>query len=232
MIISHSHRFIFIKSIKTAGTSIEAVLSNYCSGSDIVTPLNNFAFNRDENGKFLHQSMNAEDFKEIGQHVEALSVKNKVPGDVWDDYFKFSIIRNPWDRAVSDFHWKKRQDPAFNPRKRFYHHLGVPFDEMATLKKQFSNYIRGDNWDNNDSFYILDGELCVDFVIRYENLADDFNEVCKKIGVQTISLPHLKGGIRKKNYHYSEYFDEESKAIVAERHRHDVRLFGYQFETA
>jgi len=231
MIISHSHKFIFIKSIKTAGTSIEAVLSNYCSGSDFVTPLYDYAFNRDEKGKFIHQSMNAEESKEIVQHVDALTLKEKIPDDIWHDYFKFSIIRNPWDRAVSNFYWEKRQDPTLNPRKRFYHHLGVPFDELAALRKKFSTYIRSDNWDNNDSFYTIDGELCVDFVIRYENLAEDFNKVCKKIGVQTDSLPHLKSGIRKKSYHYSEYFDEESKAIVEERHRNDIRLFNYQFET-
>jgi hypothetical protein len=229
MIISHEHKFIFIKSEKTAGTSIEAALSNCCNDDDIVTSLGDFAFNRNKNGQWIHHAMNAGDYQ---QHDWALTIKDKVGPEIWNDYYKFSIIRNPWDRAVSNFHWEKRQDTALIPRKRFYHHLGVPFDELANLKKQFSEYIKSDKWDNNDSFYLIDGELCVDFLIRYENLLEDFNKVCKKIDVQTNSLPHLKSGIRKKGSHYSEYFDEESKAIVEKRHRNDIRLFGYKFETA
>lgn len=232
MIISHSHKFIFIKSEKTAGTSLEAALSGYCSGDDIVVPINDFRHNRNEKGEFIHQSMNAdEEYRRIGQHVEAQTIRRKVSDEVWNDYFKFSIIRNPWDRTVSDFYWKRRQDPAINPRKRFYHHLGVPFNELAQIRKLFAEFVRSDDLENNDRFYILDDRLCVDFVIRYENLSEDVREVCNRIGLPSIELPHLKTGFRQKRHHYSEYFDEESKAIVAEKHKNDIRLFGYEFES-
>jgi hypothetical protein len=75
----------------------------------------------------------------------------------------------------------------------------------------------------------MDDQLCVDFVIRYESLEDDLTKVCKKIGIPSIELPQLKTGFRPKRHHYSEYFDEESKAIVAEKHKNDIRLFGYKF---
>ena len=58
MIISHTHQFIFIKSAKTAGTSIEAALSNSCIENDIVTPLYDYKFNRDENGQWIHHAHN------------------------------------------------------------------------------------------------------------------------------------------------------------------------------
>jgi hypothetical protein len=226
MIISHSHKFIFIKSHKTAGTSIEAALTEHCSGNDIVTPLLDYSFNRNEKGEWIHQSMNAGDFH---QHEDALTIKNKLPADVWNSYFKFSITRNPWDRAVSFFCWEKRQDPALRPKKRFYHHLGIPFNDLAQTRKLFSEFIKGD-WTSNDRFYTIDDQLCVDFVIRYEHLADDFSEVCKITGVPAKTLPHLKSGMRKKKYHYSEYYDEECRNIVAERHKNDLRLFEYVFE--
>ena len=82
---------------------------------------------------------------------------------------------------------------------------------------------------NNDHFYIVDNQLCVDFVIRYENLSEDLMKVCERIGRPPIDLPHLKTGFRQKRHHYSEYFDEESKALVAEKHKNDIRLFGYEF---
>jgi hypothetical protein len=226
MIISHSHKFIFIKSHKTAGTSVEAALTEYCSGNDIVTPLLDYSFNRNERGEWIHHSMNANDFH---QHDDALTIKSKLPAEIWDNYFKFSITRNPWDRAVSFFSWEKRRNPALSPQKRFYHHLGIPFDDLGQTRELFSKYIKG-NWTNNDRFYLIDDQLCVDFVIRYEHLADDFRKVCNLTGVPTKELPHLKSGMRKRKHHYSEYFDAESQAVVAERHKNDIRLFGYEFE--
>lgn len=233
MIISHSHKFIFIKSEKTAGTSVEAVLSEHCRDKDIVVPINDFRHNRNENGEFIHRSMNAdEEYRKIGQHVDAMTIRRKVPAEVWNDYFKFSIIRNPWDRTVSDFFWKRRQDPAIRPRKRYYHYIGVPFNELAQIRKLFAQFIKSDDFVNNDRFYIIENQLCVDFVIRYENLLDDITEVCRGLKLPSINLPHLKTGFRQKRHHYSEYFDEESEAIVAEKHKNDIRLFGYQFERA
>ena len=231
MIISHSHKFIFIKSEKTAGTSVEAVLSEHCGGNDIVVPINDFRHNRNEKGEFTHRAMNAdEEYRKIGQHVDAKTIRRKVPAEVWNDYFKFSITRNPWDRAVSDFFWKRRQDPAIKPRKRFYHYLGVPFNELEKIKKPFTEFIKSNDLGNNDRFYIIDDQLCVDFVIRYENLSEDLMEVCKKVGLPSIDLPHLKTGFRQKRHHYSEYYDDESKAIVADKHKNDIQIFGYEFE--
>ncbi len=91
MIVSHSHKFIFLKSYKTAGTSIEAALSKYCSGDDIITPLGDYSFNRDENGKWIHHSNYMGEFH---QHDGALTIKNGLPAEVWDDYFKEPLINS------------------------------------------------------------------------------------------------------------------------------------------
>ena len=82
MIISHTHKFIFIKSLKTAGTSIETALSNHCSGNDVVIPINDFGHNRDAEGRFIHRSMNADEFYlKIGQHVDAPTIKAREPAE-------------------------------------------------------------------------------------------------------------------------------------------------------
>jgi hypothetical protein len=232
MIISHTHKFIFIKSEKTAGTSIEAALSHICAGEDVVTPLNDYPFNRDEKGQQVHRAMNAERLgwwnREIGQHVDAPTLKANLPPEVWASYLKVSIVRNPWDRAVSLYTWKTRNDPTMKPRKRLVHRLGIPFDETGELQKLFCKFVRG-NWETNDRYYIIDDELCIDFVIHYESLQDDLRALCGRLGVAELSLPRLKSGIRPGQYHYSQYYNDESRAIVEERHRHDIRLFGYQF---
>ena len=225
MIISHSHRFIFIKSEKTAGTSIEAALSKHCIDSDIVTPLGDYWFNRDERGEWIHSSRNADGFS---QHDAAVEVKRKVPAEVWNEYFKFSITRNPWDRVVSYFSWEARNRKELKPARRWYHRLGIPFDEFRETTQLFRQYVAGD-WTTNDRFYMLDGALCVDFVIRFERLGDDLTEVCRRVGLPLVALPHLKSGMRGGEHSYAEYYDEASKVIVAERHRNDIRLFGYEF---
>jgi hypothetical protein len=108
--------------------------------------------------------------------------------------------------------------------------LGIPFDELAQPRKAFSEFLKSDDFVNNDRFYIIDDQLCVDFVIRYEHLSEDLAEVCRRIGLPPFDLPHLKTGFRQRRHHYSEYYDDESKAIVAEKHRNDIRFFGYEFE--
>ena len=229
MILSHTHKYLFIKSTKTAGTSIEAALSHHCGGNDVVTPLGNYEFNRDESGAWVHKSMNEGAYQ---QHDDALTIKNSLPADLWNSYFKFSIARNPWERTLSRFFWNHRSDPALKPSKRFYHHLGIPFDELGPARKAFARFLREEEWDTNDRFYIIDGELCVDYVIRYEHLADYLKEVCRRVGLPELTLPHLKSGMRSRKHHYSEYYDAETRALVAEKHQNDIRHFGYRFETA
>ena len=225
MIISHSHRYIFIKSEKTAGTSVEAALSKHCTDNDMVTPLGDYWFNRGERGEWIHSSMNAEGFF---QHDPVAEVKRKVEPEIWNDYFKFSIARNPWDRVVSNFSWEARNKAALRPTRRWHHRLGIPFDEFRETKKLFHKFVAG-GWTTNDRFYLLNDVLCVDFVICYERLAADLEEVCKRVGLPVLALPHLKSGLRQAGHGYREYYDETSKAIVSERHQNDIRLFGYEF---
>jgi hypothetical protein len=225
VIISHTHKYIFIKSWKTAGTSIETALSQQCSNGDVVTELGDYWFNRDEQGQWIHRSMNAEGFS---QHEPAAGVKSKVAPEIWNGYFKFSIARNPWDRIVSLFSWEARNKPTLKPAKRWHHRLGFPFNEFRARTVLFHQFVTGD-WKTNDQFYVMDGALCVDFVMRYEQLAEDLGEVCKRVGLPAVALPHLKSGLRQAGHGYAEYYDEQSKAIVAERHQNDLRFFGYEF---
>lgn len=226
MIVSHSRKFIFIKSVKTAGTSLETALSNFCEGQDVVTPLGDYKYNRDETGRWQHRSMNSAGFH---QHADAAEVRAKVGEEVWNEYFKFSIARNPWDRMVSMFLWKTKHDPNKKSVLGMLGKLGLPVNELTGLRSRFGEFLRG-GFRSNDRFYCDGPQLCVDFVIRYETLAEDTLELCRRIGIPAIELPRLKAGFRPGEYHYSEYYDEASRAEVGETHRNDLHLFGYEFE--
>lgn len=255
MIISHTHKFIFIKSLKTAGTSVEAALSQHCGGRDVVVPINAFAHNLDESGNPIHKGMNADAiYRAIGQHVDAASIRAREPAEIWESYFKFSITRNPWDRALSYFFWDRRKDPAIRPEKRWWHRLGVPFDDFTPVRDRFTQFLRertlahtdddrfyiregdmrhrvpAEGWlENNDRFYFLDGRPCCDFVIRYERLHEDYAEVCRRIGIPATGLPQLKAGIRNKRRPYMDYYTDETREIVARLHTADLEHFGYRF---
>ena len=88
--------------------------------------------------------------------------------------------------------------------------------------------------------YLCDskGKILVDFVGRFENLQDDFDKVCDKIGMPRTKLPHTNttkyikksgGGWELDNKHYTEYYDEMTKDIVAKQFKRDIQYFGYKF---
>ena len=121
---------------------------------------------------------------------------------------------------------KERITPQFCS---WYHRLGIPFNPFRETTQLFRQFVAGNGWTTNDRFYFIDGALCVDFVIRCERLGDDLAEVCRRVGLPAVALPHLKSGKREGAHSYAEYYDEASKVIVAERHHNDIRLFGYEF---
>ena len=90
MIISHKYKFVFIKSRKTAGSTLEKILSRHLGENDILT--GSKVDNTD--------SLNCE----LGGDGHA------VP-DIPKDYFSFSIERNPWDKVVSCYYWHKHSKP-------------------------------------------------------------------------------------------------------------------------
>jgi hypothetical protein len=227
MIISHSREFIFIKSAKTAGTSLETALSNFCSGDDVVTPLGDYEFNKDPSGRWQHKTMNAGKFE---QHDWATTIRDKMDPKVWDRYFKFSIARNPWDRVVSLFTWKSRNKTRPSTRPHIFQKIANKNDELETARAAFRDFLLSD-WETNDRFYLVDDQLCVDFVLKYENLDEDIETLRSRLGLPPLELPRLKSGFRKNGIHYSEYYDDTTRALVGERHRNDLLLFGYRFET-
>ncbi|MBL0299363.1 MAG: ASPIC/UnbV domain-containing protein [Betaproteobacteria bacterium] len=181
MIISHSHRFIFVKSLKTAGTSLEAALSNSCSGGDVVTSLGTTSSTAtrpalgtqvDERGQLPATRRRADDPRQpaAGDLVRLLQVQHHA---------------QPADRALSYFFWDKRQDSSLTPPKRVYHNLGVPYDDFTPVKKKFTEFIKSHTLENNDRFYVIDDQLCVDFVVRYEHRTTIPAEVCSRLGLST-----------------------------------------------
>ena len=128
MIISHRHKFIFLKTNKTAGTSVEIALSKFCGPDDIITPISpedeemraqlgylgpqNYVLPISSYGVYAAVRMLIKREKQqFYNHITAKEVKAYVGDQVWNSYYKFCIERNPWDRCTSLYYWRNKSEP-------------------------------------------------------------------------------------------------------------------------
>ena len=228
MIISHKHKFIFLKTRKTAGTSVEFALRALCGPDDIITPLDddediemglpsqNYAYNpqflsRDWLYWFRNRLKDSSAPKNFYNHIPGWRVRRRIGEEVWNGYFKFCFERNPWDREVS-LHFFRRGQSGF----------ADGFDgHLETLKQR-----RLRNWE----IYTDKDRAAVDFIGRYENLEQDLRLALQKCGVDWAGeLPRAKGKFRTDKRHYREFYNGQSRALVASTYRREIEYFGYEF---
>ena len=152
--------------------------------------------------------------------------------NIYDSYFSFAFTRNPFDRLLSEFKWQghvwwEKYDLfkyKFN-FKNFVKHIvamKLPFSHHRFTSQIHDNKHRADkDW---SMVQFVEGD--VDFIGKFENLQEDFNIICDKIGIERQELPHKN---KSKHRHYTEYYDDETRQIVAERYAKDIEYFGYKF---
>lgn len=219
--ISHEFKCIFIHIPKTAGTSIEKKLGLF-----------------PEHGS----KRGMQDHRTIAE-IEPLTIKQTLAracsaniGRLWpniknrvrrgteitpkqfSEYYKFTIVRNPWTRAFS---WYKNvmKDP---------HHqkvLHVPPD--CTFKEFVNKHLEGHIM-RTQTAWLKDtsGKLAMDFIGRFENLEHDFAEICQRLGFDDVNLPKVMMG---DGSDYIAHYDEQTSEIIAKRYAEEIALFGYSF---
>jgi hypothetical protein len=229
MIISHKHRFIFVKTAKTAGTSIEVFLSQQCDPMDIVTPITppveahsprNYIARVNPIRELLQRpegllaALRSALTRRVRfyNHMPASLVQKRVPAHVWNSYFKFCVERNPWDKVLSHYHMRAARQGG-----------SLSLDQYLVTGKFPVNYFR---------YTDPAGEkIIVDRVLRYETLIDDLAEVFSKLNV------HFEGslGIRAKSEYRTDHtpyqlvFNAEQRKIVEKAFAREIELHGYRF---
>jgi hypothetical protein len=207
VIVSHAHRFVFIKTRKTAGTSLEIALSRHCGPDDIVTRISP----EDEELRAAAGGVAPQnDDTDPGSyaHMGARRVIEVIGRDTWDDYFTFAVERNPFDVVASSYRYSARK-PTFT--KSFAEFVRTP-KRMARLAL-------------NERLYRLDGQVVVDRVYRYEELPAAVADLSARLGLD-LDLPHAKQG---SGPHYRELYGPGDAEIVAARFERTIREFGYEF---
>jgi hypothetical protein len=247
LIISHKHKFIFLKPRKVGGTSIEVNIGKHCGKDDIITPVTEYSEKSDED-QYTHNPRNYGDFR---NHSTPKEIRAKIDNKIWNDYFKFTIVRNPWDMVVSRYKWqqfkasKKKNSKKFNLRK-IKKNLFNPGAYKKALKIIFSpakkNEVKKINkfekfleelpekFINTQYYFDSDDKPLADFYIRFEKLEEDYKKVCGFLGIPYNKIPRLKSKHRKKKEHYSKFFNDETVKMVGGRFKKEIDFFNYRFE--
>ena len=146
--------------------------------------------------------------------------REAVGNRLFRSYFKFGFVRNPWDRAVSLY--ERGEGLVLRDR--------MSFPEFIEWMKFSSSTCVHPVPHRNQLDWFVDphGNVVVDFIGRFESLAEDWRLICEKTGIRE-SLPHLNQNPRRKR-HYTEYYDDRTRDIIAERFQVDIEYFGYAFE--
>lgn len=223
MIVSHRHKFIFICNGKTGTTSIERGLAGCDESADM-----------NAGAPGLWNS----------KHMPAAVAKALLPSSIWDNYFKFVFVRNPYDWCVSQYRHN------FRSRLRVCKLLRHPFQAAGWLHAHWENRDRRNKrmLDAGDIEFLFthlrryrglpggtglcqcnyvhdaDGKKVVDFVGRFESLMEDVCEVQKRIGIH-FELPHLNA---TQHPHYSRFLTPAAMETIARLWELDFETFGYE----
>ena len=218
MLISYSHRFIFIHVGKSAGMSIRNALLPFHTEPE------KFKIRRPPRMKGDQPNPMYTVWETLLLHPKCSDLKHELPAEIFDGFHKFGFVRNPWDHLVSIYHFML-SDQAI-PRhaevkalQGFAAFVQWTIDQAAPFPKGITKH-------QADMLTDRDGTLLVDFVGHYESLQKDFDRVCRHVGVEA-ALPHLN---RSQHRDYRAYYDDHTRALVAEHFRPDIQLFGYTFD--
>ncbi len=211
MIVSHKYKFIFIHIDKCAGTSITLAMAPHLGEEDLVLGCTKEGEKRSVEGRKA---------KSLWKHATAQRAKTVLGDEIWNSYFKFTFVRNPWDMVVSTYHWwlKTSWNDAMGRSKKIR--------AMKDFKEYvLSPYVR----EKNCLDYISDenGDIIVDFMGRHEKLEVDFSYICGRVGLPNIELLHEN---KSKHKSYNDYYDQDSRRRVRELFNRDIEYFHYRFD--
>lgn len=198
--IFHNKKVIFLHIPKTGGTSIESFFDN----------------KKRDYKKFYPDIVWGLKARKFTQHFRYESIKKCYTGneDI-EKYFKFTFIRNTWDRLLSAYSYLNP-----NPNKEKF---------CNYLQNKCSDFINGkiyecEHYDSQINYIFQNGKEFLDFIGRFENIQEDFKKLCDKLNISHENLPH-KNASSKKDYRY--YYDKKTIEIVGEAYKKEIKYFNF-----
>ncbi len=200
--ISFQKCFLFVHIPKTAGNSIQSVLRDY-SEDELV------ALRSEQDGVERFGLRNRK--YKIKKHSTLAEYRAALGETQFGNLYRFTCVRNPWDRMVSYYFTPTQQAEAWDPKK---------FRRIISRTLSVADYLRLDKGED-DPF----GN--VNYIMRFEKLTDDFRAVCAALDISSPTLPQYN---RSNREHYSKYYNDELRELVRKRFAAEIERFGYVFE--
>ncbi|TFL19214.1 sulfotransferase family 2 domain-containing protein [Jannaschia formosa] len=213
MLVSHPHQFVYLKTRKTAGTSVEMALQPLCTDAPapVVEETHAVLGARGVVGMRRVEAPRRDALDEIWyNHMPAAAIRGLIGKRLWDRYAKVACIRDPFERMVSMFHW--RRDLARRGAS--------PDASQATLVAEFRDFVRTGTWNDDREIVQIDGRSCVDVVLRQEHLAADLAGLESRLSLApgTLDLPRTKvGRAFRQGFATADYYDAPTMRLVRDR---------------
>lgn len=215
MLISTSHKFIFVHVPKSAGSSLTAVLRPYC------LPKNRTLARRVLS--FLPWRENVEKVY-FRQHETAEKIRAKLGAQVFGAFTSFGIVRNPFDHAVSLFEFLKEQTTRNSGRVV----AGLNFSQFMQMRAKPPRFALEESplkmTDQASRLVDRQGKIIVSDVLHLEKLAQEFPQLCARLGLPPMEMVVKNTSMRSA---IATYYDAASIALVQQHYARDFALFGY-----
>lgn len=213
VLVSHIYKFIYLKNYKVAGSSVESFFGQFCIDPSKKEQYS-FEDKQDEQvtqwgilGSRLLRGPKPIWFN----HKSAKEVKEDIGDTIFNNYYKFCVVRNPYDLMVSSYFWEQCKNLDF--------------------KSYCKQYVNTNIKSNLTRMFIDKSPVC-NYYIRYENLINDILvvlDILKITDYNINDLPHHKSNITPKNISYRDYYDDETKEIVSKLFEKEIEMFDYKF---
>jgi hypothetical protein len=227
VLVSHDKKFIFLKTVKTAGTSVEVFFEEFCTSNSKHYELGEETRDAEVSSFGIVGARGG--MKDLVRpiffnHMPARELRDKLGSEVWREYFKFTVCRNPFDALVSQF-WFANRDKNSE----------MLAQTAVEIHSNFRKWLREPRDNPNSEIYLIDGVAAVDFFIRYEDLNEGVKFVCRHLGIlkDVSGLQNFKSGIRPKSAELAPiapYYDRESIEIVELLYPYEINTLGYSFQ--
>lgn len=211
--ISHKHKVIFIHIAKCAGSSVERAFGIDFSknGADY-----NMLYGWDNQNKLYLQHATPQELLDY----------NLISKEIWDTYYKFVIVRNSWDKSLSDYQWMMRE---LNVKDSFKNYINKSGKFKKALNHKNNIGYRGDHLTKQIDYFYLNGKLIeYDRILYFDNLKEDFLLLTEYLNLSPdFFMKKINDGIKK--HHYSVFYSNKMKKLVDKKYKKDIVFFNFNF---
>ena len=218
MLVSHTKKFIFLKTVKTGGTSVEGALERYCLPPGTPTPLHARPETVSEYGIVGARHKYLDAYEVYFSHMPAADLRHHLGEDIWNTYYKVTVVRHPYEKTISSFFFNRSRNNAPDTEQN-----------AEETKQDFRAFVMKKQFARDRHIFTLNGELAIDSVLRHEMMVDDLKALNVRLGLEfePDHLPNFKSGLRPRSATVENLITPDVADVIDEAFQFEFDHFGY-----